>query len=325
MHNGTPIQHQAANQDGLTLSQVALGCELLGGADWGAIDTEAAMAAARTAYQRGITVFDTADVYGLGRSEEVLAEVLGELRTEVTICSKFGVNWRPTSPGARAETFRDCRPERVREALEGSLRRLRLECVPLYLIHWPDPAVPIRDTMAALRACQKQGKVMCVGVSNCSPSQIREAHAALPLSVVQLPLSLVSAADSAEAIQCCRGLGIPVMSYGPLAQGFLSGKYGADCRFGSDDRRHRLPHFGAKFLAARQPALQCLRRVATRYGKTPAQVALRWALDYPGVSTIVVGAKTPSQLDENLGAVGWALSLHDWNSLMAAWNVRTAA
>lgn len=293
---------------------------MLGGTDWGAVDIQAAMATVRKAHCRGISTFDTADVYGLGRSEEVLANALGEMRAQVTICSKFGVNWRNRVSAGRAETFRDCRPERVSEALENSLRRLRLECIPLYLVHWPDPSVPISDTIGALRRCHEQGKLVGVGVSNFAADEIRQAHAMFPLSVVQLPLSLIAARRSAEAIQCCRELGIRVMCYGPLAQGLLTGKYGPGSRFGTDDRRYRLPHFRPEFLARSAVALEHLRQVAARHGKTPAQAALRWVLDHPAVSSAVVGAKTPQQLDENLGAVGWALAIDEWDSMLADWN-----
>lgn len=304
---------------GKPLSQLALGCEVLGGTDWGPFDNEAAIATVRRAQRRGITVFDTADVYGLGRSEERLADALGEFRTQVTICSKFGVAWRNRISKERAETYRDCRPERVFEALENSLRRLELECLPLYLIHWPDPAVPIADTMAALRCCYEKGKVSGVGVSNCTSDQIREAHAIFPLSVVQLPLSLVTSRRSAAAVETCKELGIQVMCYGPLAQGLLTGKYGPVSRFGLEDRRHRLPQFQRKFLEQSREAFEHLHRIAKRHVKTPSQVALRWVLDYPGASCVVVGAKTERQLDENLGSLGWALDPDEWHSMLSDW------
>ncbi len=313
------MKMQASSRPGVAPSKLALGCELLGGNDWGEVDRDAAVGAVISACQLGISVFDTADVYGLGRSEELLADSLGDARTAVTICTKFGINWHRGTPGTRAATFRDCRPQRVQEALEGSLRRLKLDCMPIYLMHWPDPAVPIADTIAALRRCQEQGKVARVGVSNCSATQIREAHEVLPLSVVQLPLSLVSADASAEVIECCRKLDIEVMTYGPLAQGLLSGKFAENCRFESNDRRHRLPHFSSHYLAGCQAGLMYLQRIAERYGKTQCQVALRWVLDYPGVATVVVGARTAKQVEENLGAIGWNLDPDEWNSLAGLW------
>ena len=298
-------------------SELGLGCEVLGGTDWGKFSLKDAVQTVRRALQNGISFFDTADVYGLGRSEEVLTEALGEKRKDVTICSKFGVVWRTTAMHKRAETHRDCRPERVYEALENSLRRLRLDRLPLYLMHWPDPAVPIEDTMAALCRCHEQGKVGGVGVSNCSAEQIRNAHKVIPLSAVQLPLSLISANASAAAVDCCRELKIPVMCYGPLSQGLLAGKYGTESCFGKDDRRHRLPHFDREFLKRIAPATRYLQEVGARYGKTPAQVALRWVLDSRGVTSVIVGAKTPRQLNENLGALGWKLAPDDWQALAA--------
>lgn len=300
-------------------SQFALGCEVLGGTDWGRVDMDAAVQTVRQARQSGVTIFDTADVYGLGRSERMLADALGEQRTEVTICSKFGVAWRIPDAGERAATFRDCRPERVYEALENSLRRLRLDCLPLYLMHWPDPAVPLAETMGALSRCREQGKVSAVGVSNCSVEQIQQAHAVLPLSVVQLPLSLLNSRGSSAAVKYCRQHKISVMCYGPLAQGFLTGKYGPDVRFGREDRRHRLPHFRREAIVRSQSAFAQLQQVAALHGKSVAQVALRWVLQYPGVCSVVAGAKTPQQLHENLGAFGWSLSPEEWQSLFLEW------
>jgi aryl-alcohol dehydrogenase-like predicted oxidoreductase len=142
--------------------------------------------------------------------------------------------------------------------------------------------------------------------------------------VVQLPLSLISAHLSADVIHCCRELGIEIMGYGPLAQGLLTGKYGVNCGFQSNDRRHRLPHFRPHFILQSQPGLRYLRQLAARYGKTTAQVALRWALDHPGVATVVVGARTSRQLEENLGAIGWKLASAEWDSLSAFWNTASS-
>jgi aryl-alcohol dehydrogenase-like predicted oxidoreductase len=304
---------------GWQLSQFALGCEVLGGTDWGSVDLEAAAQTVRRAQECGVTVFDTADVYGLGRSEEMLADALGDRRTKVTICSKFGVAWRKRNAEERAITFRDCRPERVYEALDSSLRRLRLDCLPLYLMHWPDPAVSLDETMGALGRCYAQGKVLGVGVSNCSAEQIEQAHAVFPLSAVQVSVSLVNSQASAGAVEYCRQHGIPVMCYGPLAQGLLTGKYGPDIQFGHDDRRRRLPHFQREFLERTRSALDILHQTAVRHGKSVAQVALRWVLQYPGVSSVVAGARTPQQLEENLGAFGWSLNPDEWQSLRFGW------
>jgi aryl-alcohol dehydrogenase-like predicted oxidoreductase len=186
-------------------------------------------------------------------------------------------------------------------------------------MHWPDPAVPLDETMGALSRCCAQGKVLAVGVSNCSAEQIRQAHTVFPLSAVQVPLSLVNWRDSSKAVEYCQRHDIPVMCYGPLAQGLLTGKYGPDIRFGHDDRRHRLPHFRREFLDRTRTAFTRLHEAAVLHGKSVAQVALRWALQYPGVCSVVAGAKTPQQLDENLGAVGWSLTSEEWESLRFEW------
>jgi aryl-alcohol dehydrogenase-like predicted oxidoreductase len=289
----------------LRVSPLALGCEPLGGTDWGAFDlAEAERAVARSA-ELGVNVFDTADVYGLGRSEEVLSRALGARRHDVVIVTKFGVNWR-TEPGSpRARTFFDATPGRVREALENSLRRLRIDRVPLYLVHWPDPDTPVEATMEALARCREEGKVAEVGVSNFPPALVERAHAVLPLAALELQYSLLDRAAEQDLLPLAGRLGIGVLAYGPLAQGMLSGKYGRASRFGADDRRHRLPHFAGERLEEAVAVVERLREEAERLGRTPAQLALRWVLEHPAVRCAIAGAKSPGQVEGNLGALGW--------------------
>jgi aryl-alcohol dehydrogenase-like predicted oxidoreductase len=284
---------------------VAMGCEPLGGTDWGAYDPAQAEAAVCRALDLGVTVFDTADVYGLGLSEEVLSRALGPRRHDVVIVTKFGVAWE--EGGRRARTWRDASPARVRAALLASLRRLRLDRIPLYLVHWPDPATPVEATMEALARCRDEGLVEAVGVSNFTPELVRRAHAVLPLAALELQYSLLDRGAEAGLLPLARELGVTVLAYGPLAQGLLTGKYGAGARFGANDRRHRLGHFRGRGL---ERALEVVGRVcaaAERLGRTPAQVALRWVLDHPAVSCAIAGAKSPAQVEANAGVAGWRL------------------
>jgi len=287
------------------LHDVAMGCEPLGGTDWGDFDPAQAEAAVCRALELGVTVFDTADVYGLGRSEEVLSRALGPRRHDVAIVTKFGVAWE--KGGRRARTWRDASPGRVRAALEASLRRLRVDRIPLYLVHWPDPATPVEATMEALARCRERGLVEAVGVSNFTPELVRRAHAVLPLAAVELQYSLLDRGAEAGLLPLAGELGVAVLAYGPLAQGLLTGKYGPGARFAADDRRHRLGHFRGPAL---RRALEVVGRVceaAERLGRTPAQVALRWVLDHPAVSCAIAGAKSPAQVEANAGAAGWRL------------------
>jgi aryl-alcohol dehydrogenase-like predicted oxidoreductase len=291
----------------LTVSRIGLGCEPMGGSDWGVVDPDLAAHAVTESLGFDINLFDTADIYGLGRSEELLSAALGRYRNHAVIISKFGIRWEPGPGQKRARTFRDTSARWAIEAVEHSLRRLKLECIPLYLVHWPDPHSPIAETIEALDRCRRTGKILHIGVSNFSPEQIREAQRTAPLTVVEVQYNLLDRHAEVEILPLCRELGIGVIAYGALAQGLLTGKYGANHRFGTDDRRHRLNHFRPANMAENLKIVKCLREIGVRHGKSPAQVALRWVLDHPAVSCAVVGARSPQQVTENVQAVGWTL------------------
>jgi aryl-alcohol dehydrogenase-like predicted oxidoreductase len=295
----------------LTVSRLGFGAEPLGGTDWGNVDERQTAAAVEKALELGVTLFDTADVYGLGRSEEALSRALGERRHDVVIVTKFGVNWRGDGSGGRAKTSLDSSPKHVVRALENSLRRLRLDVIPLYLTHWPDPDTPLSATIAALLRCQEQGLIRYFGVSNFSPPLLEEARALAPLAALELPYNLIERDAEEALLPLCRKLGVGALTYGPLAQGLLTGKYGLKSRFGPDDRRHRLPHFQGERLQQNLRLVERLKDLAHAYGKTPAQVALRWALHHPAVSCTIAGAKTPTQVLVNAGALSFALSRED--------------
>jgi len=289
----------------LRISRLALGCEPLGGTDWGEVDLDEAVRAVRYAWECGITVFDVADIYGLGRAEETLARALGAARHDAVIISKGGVAWEPASGRFRARTYFDSSPARIVTALEGSLRRLHLECLPVYLVHWPDPDTPIEDTMIVLDACRRAGKIRYLGLSNFSLADIRRAQAVAPVTAIELQYNLIDRRSEAELLLAARVDGLGVMPYGPLAQGLLTGKYGPETTFAPTDRRHRLPHFGKEAWSRNMRLLGRMRTIAHVHEKTLPEIALRWVLDHPAVSCVIAGAKSPAQVDSNLGALGW--------------------
>lgn len=303
----------------LEVSRIGFGCEALGGTDWGRVDQGAVSDAVARALDVGVNLFDTADVYGLGRSEELLSKALGSRRHDVVIATKFGVRWRKGLHDTRARTWFDSSPRRVVAALEASLRRLKLERIPLYLVHWPDPNTPVEKTLEALRKCRDMGRVDAVGVSNFPVNAIQKAHSVVPLSAVEVPYSLLDRRVESGILTCCQNLGISVLAYGTLAQGLVTGKYGLNSRFASDDRRSRLAHFRKE---ERARYLRCVHRVlqvAAGRGRTPAQTAIRWVLDSPAVSTAIAGVKSVTQVEENVGATGWKLSAEEYRFL-AEWS-----
>jgi len=297
----------------LWISRIGLGCEQLGGFDWGLVDEKRAAAAVEKALECGMNFFDTANVYGLGRSEEALSMALGQRRHDVVISTKCGLNWRANGNGDRARTYLDSRPQTILQSLEGSLRRLRVECVGLCFLHWPDPYTPLEQTLEALERSVRAGKIRSIGLSNYPADLIRRADQIAPISAVESPYNLIDRSGE-DVFACCQELGISVIGYGTLAQGLLSAKYSTSSSFRPNDRRSRLPHYQGEAYQKNVLAVQHMSAMAARYGKTIPQMAIRWALDRPAISCVLVGAKTFGQVEENVGALGWRLDPadHHW-------------
>lgn len=292
----------------LTISRLIFGCEPLGGTDWGKIDESLLEKAVSQAINLGINCFDVADVYGLGRAEERLSQILGAKRHDCVIISKFGVNWEKPTGQNRAKTFFDCSPQRVVNALEHSLKRLRLDCIPVYLIHWPDPKTPIQDTLEALLQCQTEGKIRYFGVSNFPLTLLQEANEKSEIPIAELQYNLVDRRPEKDLLDYSQQEKINVFAYGALAQGLLTGKFNHNTRFEKDDRRHRLPHFQPDVLEKNLKIIDQLNRIGQQQGKTPSQVAIRWILDNPSIAATIVGAKSPQQITNNVGALDWQLT-----------------
>ena len=212
----------------LVISRIGIGCEQLGGTDWGRFDLSEVMDATRAAVDCGVTLFDTADVYGLGRSETNLKAALGSKRHDMVIVTKFGVNWKLVEGRARAVTSLDASPEHMVTSLERSLERLGLDCIPIYMLHWPDPNTPIRRTVESLLECRARGKIRYPGISNPSVGLLEEVKPYFTPSVVELAYSLIHREEQAELLDYCVKNHIPVIAYGALAQGLLTGKYPPD-------------------------------------------------------------------------------------------------
>jgi aryl-alcohol dehydrogenase-like predicted oxidoreductase len=300
----------------LKVSRLIFGCEQLGGIDWGRVDSEKLTDSVLRAFELGVNTFDVADVYGLGAAEELLSRTLGYRRHDVNIITKCGVNWQPSLSGQRAKTFFDSSPKYIVKALDNSLRRLRLESIPIYLVHWPDPNTPIMDSVDTLLKCQAEGKIQHIGVSNFSVQQLKSANLTSSISVAEFQYNLIRNQAEEDLFPCCREDKIVPFAYGALAQGFLTGKYKHNIEFGLDDRRHRLSHFQREqeYIAGLR-ILDRLEEVAHCYGKAVSQVAIRWILDKQLSACTIFGAKSPDQVDANIGSIGWELSQDDLNYL----------
>lgn len=308
------IEYVKLGNTDLVVSRIGLGCEILGGTDWGEVDLNFAVSAVRRAVDLGVNVFDTADVYGLGQSEEVLSRALGSDRHDMVIVSKCGIRWEPSPHGGRARTYHDASPEYVVRAVEASLKRLRLEAIPVYLIHWPDPRTPIEATLNALLKCQAQGKIRYFGFSNFDKHQLRPVERFVSAAVLEVSYNLIDK-SSEDTITYAGNVGWGVLAYGVLAQGLLTGKYSPSTKFGKNDRRHRLPHFSPEAWPRNQRILTLLDRMARDKGATISQLAVSWVLANRAVSVALTGARTPEQVDENVGALAVRLDQDDLNTL----------
>jgi aryl-alcohol dehydrogenase-like predicted oxidoreductase len=283
-----------------------MGCAVIGGYDYGKADDRESVAAVQKALELGVNFFDTADVYGFGHAEEILAQGLGPHRHEAVIATKVGVAWNE-----EGKTSRDLSAKRVMQALEASLRRLRLECIPVYQIHWPDPRTPIDETLEALKKCQEAGKIRHIGCSNFPADLVDQAQAYCRVESLQMPYSLAER-DARETIRHCHEKhDMAVLTYSPLAQGLFSGKYGRSSQFEGTDLRKRSHLFQSDRFESNIVLLERLKSVGQRHGRTPAQAAIRWILEEPAVTCVLTGIKGSEEIEENAGALGWSLSPAD--------------
>lgn len=303
-------------KSGLTLSRVGLGTWAIGGWMWGGTDEVEAVAAIRSAVERGVTLIDTAPVYGFGRSEEIVGRALAEsgLRHKARIATKAGLNWKD------GKVFRDSRPQRLRREVEDSLRRLRTERIDLYQIHWPDLETPIEDAARVLEDLRREGKIAAIGVSNHSPAQMEAFRAVAALDAVQPPYNLFERGIEADILPYARKTGLAVLCYGSLCRGLLTGRITADTVFKGDDLRRMDPKFQAPLLPKYLAAVRELQTLAReRYGKSLAALAVRWVLDR-GPTIALWGARRPAQLDPVAEIDGWhldAAALEDIEAILA--------
>jgi aryl-alcohol dehydrogenase-like predicted oxidoreductase len=285
------------------LSRVGLGTWAIGGWMWGGTDVDVAIETIRGAVDRGVTLIDTAPVYGFGRSEEIVGEALakGDLRRRAQIATKAGLNWRDGQP------YRDSRPERIRQEIEDSLRRLRTDYIDIYQIHWPDPETPISETARLLGDLYAEGKIRAIGVSNFSPEEMNEFREVAPLHIVQPPYNLFERGIEDDVLPYAEATGLVALCYGALCRGLLSGRMRADRAFEGDDLRKVDPKFQPDRLPRYLAAVEALKALAReRYDKSVLALAVRWVLD-KGPTVALWGARRPDQLDPLDEIDGWTL------------------
>ncbi|MBT3071547.1 aldo/keto reductase [Rhodomicrobium sp. Az07] len=293
----------AIGKSGIEASRVALGTWAIGGWMWGGTDEAQSIATIRAAIDRGITLIDTAPVYGFGRSEEIVGKALAEgaLRDKVRIATKCGLNWRD------GKVWRDARPERIRHEIEDSLRRLRTDVIDLYQVHWPDRETPFEDTARVFEELRREGKILAIGVSNYAPAEMEAFRKAAQLDAVQPPYNLFEREIEADVLPYAKNHGLTVLAYGALCRGLLSGRMTADTAFDGDDLRKSDPKFQSERFHDYLAAVEALKTLARdRYGKSVLALAVRWVLDQ-GPTIALWGARKPSQVETVSEVVGWTI------------------
>ena len=275
----------------------------------------------RTAVERGITFFDTAEVYGPFLNEELLGEALAPVRKDLVIATKFGFDLNPDSDprgmkGAPAGL--NSRPEHIKQAVAGSLKRLKVDVIDLLYQHRVDPDVPIEDVAGAVKDLIQEGKVKHFGLSEAGVKTIRRAHAIQPVSALQSEYSLWTRTPEKEVIPALEELGIGLVPYSPLGKGFLTGKFDANTKFDSTDFRSILPRFTPEALKANQALVDLLASIGERKKATPAQIALAWLLAQKPWIAPIPGTTKLNRLDENIGALSVELTPEDLRDIDSA-------
>lgn len=308
------MQKRYLGKSGLEVSALGLGCMGLSHGYGPATDTRQAVELIRAAVERGVTFFDTAEVYGPYLNEEVVGEALKPFRDRVVIATKFGFTFGEDNKQQNLNS----RPEHIREAVEGSLRRLKTDVIDLYYQHRVDPGVPIEDVAGAVKDLIAEGKVKHFGLSEAGAQTIRRAHAVQPVAALQSEYSMWWREPEQEIMPVLEELGIGFVPFSPLGKGFLTGAIKTGTTFGADDFRSQVPRFAAEAIEANEKLVVLLSELATGKGVTSAQIALSWLLAQKPWIVPIPGTTKLHRLEENMGAADVVLSPEDLGKITQA-------
>ena len=314
------MQKRRLGKSNLEVSAIGLGCMGMSFSYGPPKDKQEMTSLLRAAVERGITFFDTAEVYGPFLNEELVGEALAPFHGQVVIATKFGFDLSPNLDprGMKGAPGLNSRPEHIKEAVEGSLKRLKIETIDLLYQHRVDPSVPIEDVAGAVKKLIQAGKVKHFGLSEAGAKTIRRAHAVQPITALQSEYSLWWRKPEQEVIPTIEELGIGLVPYSPLGKGFLTGAIKENTTFDSSDFRSTLPRFTPEALKANQALVDLLGRIAKRKNATPAQIALAWLLAQKPWIVPIPGTTKLARLEENIGAAAVELSSDDLRDIDSA-------
>ncbi|MBL0405660.1 aldo/keto reductase [Microvirga aerilata] len=310
------MQKRKLGNSGLEVSAIGLGCMGLNFSYGHSLGKEDAIALIRAAVERGVTFFDTAEIYGPFTNEEIVGEALAPMRDQVVIATKFGFH---IDPETNKQSGLNSRPEQIRKVAEASLKRLKYDVIDLFYQHRVDPNVPIEDVAGTVRDLIQEGKVKLFGLSEPSAPTVRRAHAVQPISALQNEYSLWTRGPETNGIlQACEELGIGLVPYSPLGKGFLTGAISKDTPISENDFRRILPRFTPEAIETNQALVDLLKRIAGEKNATPAQIALAWLLAQKPWIVPIPGTTKLHRLEENLGAAAVVLTAADLAEIESA-------
>jgi aryl-alcohol dehydrogenase-like predicted oxidoreductase len=308
------MQKRKLGNSNLEVSALGLGCMRMSHDESPIPDKQEMIAFIHAAVERGVTFFDTAQVYGPFTNEELVGEALAPFRSQVVIGTKFGYDFGPN----REVRGLNSRPEQIKQVAEGSLKRLRVETIDLFYQHRVDPDVPIEEVAGAVKDLIQQGKVKHFGLSEAAAQTIRRAHAVQPVAAVQSEYSLWWRRPEEEVLPALDELGIGFVPYSPLGRGYLTGKIDENTTFASVDIRSRLPRYTQEARKANRVVIDLLARIGEQKGATPAQIALAWLLAQKPWIVPIPGTRKLERLDENIGAADIELTPDDLREIESA-------
>lgn len=310
------MQKRKLGRNNLEVSEIGLGCMGMSFSYGPPPNKQEMISLIRSAVERGVTFFDTAEVYGPLTNEELLGEALAPLRAQVVIATKFGFELRPD--GAPGWAGLNSRPDHIRQVADASLKRLRTDVIDLFYQHRVDPEVPIEDVAGAVKDLIREGKVKHFGLSEAGVQTIRRAHAVQPVAALQNEYSLWFRRPEAEVIPTCEDLGIGFVPYSPLGKGFLTGRINENTEFASTDFRNTLPRFTPEARKSNQAMVDLLGRIGEQKKATPAQIALAWILAQKPWMVPIPGTTKQARLEENIGAASIDLTREDLSEIQRA-------
>jgi aryl-alcohol dehydrogenase-like predicted oxidoreductase len=297
---------------------VTLGAWAIGGWMWGGQEKQDALDAIRTSLETGVDTIDTAAVYGFGRSEELVGEAIAGKRDQVKVLTKFGLRWDRPGEGEKAFETEDLdgnpitlycnsKPDSVMEECENSLKRLGVEVIDLYQVHWPDATTPIEETFQAVAKLMEQGKIRAAGVSNYTAEQIEKARSVCPIASVQPPYSMVNRDIEENLVPYCRENNVGIICYSPMQRGLLTGKITTDYEFDEGDHRAGSKFFQPEVVKKVNGFLEDIKPIAEKHDATLAQLVINWTTRQPGITAALVGARNTKQARENAQAANFTL------------------